>query len=50
MQVTLFSLVMSVVWSSVLLIFNYFCRKKHFFIKQLGITNFFFYGTYGRPL
>lgn len=39
MQITLFSLLMSVVWSSVLAAFNYFCRKKHFFIRQLGVTN-----------
>lgn len=42
MQITLFSLFMSVVWSSVLVVFNYFCRKKHFFIRQLGITNVLF--------
>ena len=42
MQVTLFSLLMSVVWSSVLAAFNYLCRKKHFFIRQLGITNLLF--------
>ena len=42
MQVTLFSLLMSVIWSSVLAAFNYFCRKKHFFIRQLGITNLLF--------
>lgn len=42
MQITLFSLFMSVVWSSVLAAFNYFCRKKHFFIRQLGITNIMF--------
>lgn len=42
MQITLFSLFMSVVWSSVLAAFNYFCRKKHYFIRQLGITNILF--------
>lgn len=42
MQITLFSLIMSVVWSSVLAAFNYFCRKKHYFIRQLGITNILF--------
>lgn len=42
MQITLFSLFMSVIWSSVLAVFNYFCRKKHFFIRQLGITNLLF--------
>ena len=42
MQITFFSLFMSVIWSSALAIFNYFCRKKHFFIRQLGITNILF--------
>lgn len=42
MQITLFSLLMSVIWSSVLAAFNYFCRKKHFFIRQLGVTNLLF--------
>lgn len=42
MQITLFSLFMSVIWSSVLAAFNYFCRKKHYFIRQLGITNILF--------
>lgn len=42
MQITFFSLFMSVIWSSVLAVFNYFCRKKHFFIRQLGITNILF--------
>lgn len=42
MQITLFSLLMSVVWSSVLAAFNYFCRKKHFFVRQLGVTNLLF--------
>ena len=42
MQITLFSLFMSVLWSSVLAAFNYFCRKKHFFIRQLGMTNVLF--------
>lgn len=42
MQITLFSLFMSVIWSSVLAAFNYFCRKKHFFIRQLGVTNLLF--------
>lgn len=42
MQITPFSLLMSVIWSSALAIFNYFCRKKHFFIRQLGITNILF--------
>ena len=34
MQITLFSLFMSVLWSSVLAAFNYFCRKKHFFRSE----------------
>ncbi len=42
MQITFFSLFMSVIWSSVLAVFNYLCRKKHFFIRQLGITNILF--------
>lgn len=42
MQITFFSLFMSVIWSSALAVFNYFCRKKHFFIRQLGITNILF--------
>lgn len=42
MQITFFSLFMSVIWSSVLAVFNYFCRKKHFFIRQLGVTNILF--------
>lgn len=42
MQITPFSLLMSVIWSSALAIFNYFCRKKHFFIRQVGITNILF--------
>lgn len=42
MQITFFSLFMSVIWSSFLVIFNHFCRKKHFFIRQLGITNILF--------
>lgn len=42
MQITIFSLFMSVLWSSVLVVFNYFCRKKHFFIRQLGTTNLLF--------
>lgn len=42
MQITIFSLFMSVIWSSVLVAFNYFCRKKHFFIRQLGVTNLLF--------
>lgn len=39
MQITLYSILMSVIWSSILAVFNYFCRKKQFFIRQLGITN-----------
>ncbi|MCI8488688.1 MAG: M56 family metallopeptidase [Lachnospiraceae bacterium] len=42
MQITLFSLLMSVIWSSVLAAFNYCCRKKKFFIRQLGMTNLLF--------
>lgn len=42
MQITFFSLFMSIIWSSILAVFNYFCRKKHFFIRQLGITNILF--------
>ncbi len=42
MQITFFSLFMSVIWSSSLAVFNHFCRKKHFFIRQLGITNILF--------
>lgn len=42
MQIPFFSLFMSVLWSSALAIFNYFCRKKHFFIRHLGITNVLF--------
>lgn len=42
MQITLFSLFMSVVWSSVLVIFSYFCRKRHYFIRQFGITSLLF--------
>lgn len=39
MQITLYSLLMSVIWSSALAAFTYFCRKKQYFIRQLGITN-----------
>lgn len=39
MQITLFTLLMSVLWSSALAAFNYFCRKKQYFIRQLGIIN-----------
>lgn len=39
MQITLFTLFMSVLWSSALVLFNYFCRKKQVFIKQIGIIN-----------
>ena len=42
MQITLYSLLMSVVWSSILAAFNHVCRKKRFFIRQLGITNILF--------
>ena len=42
MQITLFSLLMSVVWSSALAVFNYICRKKHFFVRQIGVTNVLF--------
>ncbi|MCI9083400.1 MAG: M56 family metallopeptidase [Lachnospiraceae bacterium] len=42
MQITFFSLFMSVIWSSALAVFNHFCRKKHFFIRQLGVTNILF--------
>lgn len=42
MRITFFSLFMSVIWSSFLVIFNHFCRKKHSFIRQLGITNILF--------
>ena len=39
MQITLFSLFMSVIWSGALVVFNHFCRKNPFLIRQLGITN-----------
>ena len=39
MQVTVFSFFSSVVWSSVLASVHYLCRKRPFFIRQLGITN-----------
>ncbi len=42
MQLTLFSICMAVIWSSVLAAFNYFCRKKHFFIRHLGMANLLF--------
>lgn len=39
MQITFFTLFMSVVWGSLLIAFSYFCRKKHFFIRQFGIAS-----------
>ncbi|MCI8307026.1 MAG: M56 family metallopeptidase [Lachnospiraceae bacterium] len=39
MQITLFTIFMSVLWSSVLAVFNYFCRKRQLFIKHIGIIN-----------
>lgn len=42
MQITHFSLFMSVIWSSALAVFNYLCRKKYFFIRQFGITSLLF--------
>ncbi len=39
MQITLFTLFMSVLWSSALAVFNYFCRKKQIFLGQIGIIN-----------
>ena len=39
MQITLFSLFVSVVWSGVLAMFNHFCRKNRVFIRQLGMTD-----------
>ncbi len=42
MQITIFSLLMSVICSSIVVVFNYLCRKKQFFIRQIGITNILF--------
>jgi len=39
MQITFFSFFISVIWSSVLVIITFLCRKKHFFIKQFGIVS-----------
>ena len=39
MQITFFSLLMSVIWSSALIILNHICRKKPFFIREFGVTN-----------
>lgn len=39
MLITFFTLFMSIIWSSLLVGFSYFCRKKHFFIRQFGITS-----------
>lgn len=39
MRITLFTLLTSVLWSSALAVFNYFCRKKQIFLRQIGMIN-----------
>lgn len=42
MQVTVFTLLMSMAWGSILALFIYLCRKKQFFIRQFGIGSILF--------
>lgn len=39
MQITCFSFFTAVLWSSVLVAFTCFCRKKRFFIRQFGVES-----------
>lgn len=39
MRITLFTLLTSVLWSGALAVFNYFCRKKQIFLRQIGMIN-----------